>query len=111
MATLSAWAYVAFVLDVFSRMIIGWRVARHMRTDMPLDALEMALSSRYRNGHNVSGVVHHSDKGAQYTAVRYTTRLTEAGLAASIGTVGDSYDCQSVFTESRKDEGVPAGAV
>ena len=91
-ATLSGWAYVAFVLDVFSRMIVGWRVSRSMRTDMPLDALEMALASRYRNGHTVSGLIHHSDAGAQYTSVRYTTRLTEAGLSASIGTVGDSYD-------------------
>lgn len=91
-ATLSGWAYVAFVLDVFSRMIVGWRVSRSMRTDMPLDALEMALASRYRGGRNVSGLIHHSDAGSQYTSVRYTTRLTEAGLSASIGTVGDSYD-------------------
>lgn len=110
-AILSGWVYVAFVLDVFSRMIVGWRVARHMRADMPLDALEMALASRYRNGRNVFGLIHHSDAGSQYTSVRYTSRLTGAGLNASIGTVGDAYDCQSVFTESRKDEGVPAGAV
>ena len=110
-ATAAGWAYVAFVIDVFSRMIVGWRVAKHMRTDMPLDALEMALASRYRAGRATSGLVHHSDAGCQYTSVRYTDRLEEAGLNASIGTVGDSYDCQSVFTDSRKDEGVPAGAV
>jgi putative transposase len=63
-ATRSGWAYVAFVLDVFSRMIVGWRVSRSMRTDMPLDALEMALASRYRNGRSVSGLVHHSDAGS-----------------------------------------------
>jgi len=91
-STMAGWAYVAFVVDVFARMIVGWRVARHMRTDMPLDALEMALASRHRSGRDTTGLVHHSDAGAQYTSVRYTTRLEEAGLAASIGTVGDSYD-------------------
>jgi len=91
-ATMAGWAYVAFVIDVFSRMIVGWRVARHMRTDMPLDALEMALASRYRAGRNTSGLVHHSDAGCQYTSIRYTTRLEETGLSASIGSVGDSYD-------------------
>ncbi len=91
-ATLSGWAYVAFVIDVFSRMVVGWRVSRSMRTDMPLDALEMALASRHRQGRNTSRLVHHSDAGAQYTSVRYTSRLTEAGLNASIGSVGDSFD-------------------
>ena len=64
MATLAGWAYVAFVIDVFSRLIVGWRVARHMRTDMRLDALEMALASRYRQGRATSGLLHHSDAGA-----------------------------------------------
>lgn len=84
--------YVAFVIDVFSRMIVGWRASRSMRTDMPLDALEMARASQHRQGRNTSGLIHHSDAGSQYTSVRYTTRLTEAGLTASIGTIGDSYD-------------------
>lgn len=91
-ATLSGWAYVAFVVDVFSRMIVGWRVSRSMRTDLPLDALDMALASRYRMGRNTSGLVHHSDAGSQYTSLRYTNRLAEAGLTPSIGTIGDSYD-------------------
>lgn len=91
-ATLAGWAYVAFVIDVFSRMIVGWRVSRTMRTDLPLDALEMALASRYRAGRDTSGLVHHSDAGSQYTSLRYTARLAEAGLKPSIGTVGDSYD-------------------
>ena len=90
--TLAGWLYVAFAVDVFSRMIVGWRAATTMRTDLPLDALEMALWNRKRMGHNVSGLVHHSDAGSQYTSVRYTDRLVEAGLNASIGTVGDSYD-------------------
>jgi len=91
-ATFAGFAYVAFVVDVFSRMIVGWRAARSMETDLPLDALEMALWNRARAGQDVGGLVHHSDAGSQYTSIRYTTRLVEAGLNASIGTVGDSYD-------------------
>jgi len=91
-ATAAGWVYVAFVLDVFSRMIVGWRTARSMKTDLPLDALEQALWNRNRLGHNLSGLIHHSDAGSQYTSIRYTTRLVEAGLNASIGTTGDSYD-------------------
>jgi putative transposase len=91
-ATLGATVYVAFVLDVYSRMIVGWKAATRMRTDLPLDALEMALWHRSNAGHDVSGAVHHSDAGSQYTSIRYTERLVEAGMNASIGTVGDSYD-------------------
>lgn len=91
-ATLGATVYVAFVLDVYSRMIVGWKAATRMRTDLPLDALEMALWHRGNAGHDVSGAVHHSDAGAQYTSIRYTDRLVQAGMNASIGTVGDSYD-------------------
>jgi len=91
-ATLAGFVYVAFVVDVFSRMIVGWRAARSMRTDLPLDALEMALWTRERLGHNIAELVHHSDAGSQYTSIRYTERLVEAGLSASIGSVGDSYD-------------------
>ncbi len=91
-ATWSGFVYVAFAIDVFSRMIVGWRAARSMATELPLDALDMALWHRSHAGHSVTGVVHHSDAGSQYTAIRYAERLAEAGALASIGTVGDSYD-------------------
>ncbi len=91
-ATFAGFVYVAFAIDVFSRMIVGWRAARSMRTDLPLDALDMALWHRGRAGHDVAGLVHHSDAGSQYTSIRYTERLVQAGAQASIGTVGDSYD-------------------
>jgi putative transposase len=89
-------AFTAFVSDAFSRRIVGWRTAAHMRTDLPLDALEMALWVRDREGQTrdgrLDGLVHHSDAGSQYTAIRYHDRLAAAGALASIGTVGDSYD-------------------
>jgi len=91
-ATWSGTVFSAFVSDVFSRRIVGWRTALSMPTELPLDALEMALWVRARAGHDVDGVVHHSDAGTQYTSIRYSTRLLDAGALASIGTVGDSYD-------------------
>ena len=84
--------FTAFVKDVYSRRLVGWRTHHQMPTELPLDALEMALWVRGRAGHDVTGVVHHSDAGSQYTAIRYADRLAEAGALASIGTVGDSYD-------------------
>ncbi|GAA1480502.1 hypothetical protein GCM10009624_09420 [Gordonia sinesedis] len=90
--TWSAMAFTAFVTDVYSRRIVGWRTTSSMPTELPLDALEMALWIRERSGVSVNGVVHHSDAGSQYTALRYTERLADAGAVASIGTVGDSYD-------------------
>lgn len=87
-ATWAGFAYVAFVVDVFSRAIVGWRVSNSLRTDLALDALEQALHARPR----VEGLVHHSDRGIQYVAVRYTERLAEAGIERSVGSVGDSYD-------------------
>lgn len=90
--TWSGMAFTAFVTDVYSRRIVGWRTATAMPTELPLDALEMALWVRDQAGHDVTGVVHHSDAGAQYTALRYCDRLAEVGAIASIGTVGDSYD-------------------
>jgi putative transposase len=87
-ATWSGFAYVAFVTDVFARRIVGWRVARTMRTDLVLDALEQALWARG----GAQGVIHHSDRGSQYLSIRYTERLAEAGLESSVGSVGDSYD-------------------
>ena len=80
--------YVAFVIDVFARRIVGWRVTRSLATELVLDALEQALHAR-RAG---QGLIHHSDRGCQYLSIRYTERLAEAGIEASVGSVGDSYD-------------------
>ena len=87
-ATWAGFVYVAFVIDVFARRIVGWRVANTMRTDLVLDALEQALWSRT----GTQGLVHHSDRGSQYLSIRYTERLAEAGVESSVGSVGDSYD-------------------
>jgi putative transposase len=87
-ATWAGFVYVAFIIDVFSRRIIGWRVARSMRTELVLDALEQALWARS----GAEGVIHHSDRGCQYLSIRYTERLKEAGVEPSVGSVGDSYD-------------------
>lgn len=91
-ATWSGMAFTAFVTDVYSRRIVGWRTASSMPTELPLDALEMALWTRERAGEDVDGLVHHSDAGSQYTAIRYSNRLVDAGAVASIGSVGDSFD-------------------
>ncbi len=88
--TRSGMVYVCFIVDAFSRRIVGWRAASHMRTDMVLDALEMARRSR--GGRRLVGLVTHSDAGSQFTSVRFTERLAEIGARPSIGTVADSYD-------------------
>lgn len=88
--TRSGMAYVCFIVDAFSRRIVGWRVASNMRTDMVLDALEMARRSR--GSRRLIGLVTHSDAGSQFTSVRFTERLDEIGARPSIGTVADSYD-------------------
>jgi transposase InsO family protein len=86
-------AYLALVIDVHSRRIVGWSLAGHMRTELPLEALEHALWQRRDREHrDVTGLVHHSDRGSQYTAIRYTDRLLAAGASPSVGSVGDSYD-------------------
>jgi transposase InsO family protein len=90
--THAGWTYVAFVLDVFSRMVVGWQVSTSLRTDLALDALDMGLWARGRAGHDVTGLIHHSDRGVQYRAIRYTERLAEAEAVASVGSKGDSYD-------------------
>lgn len=90
--TWSGMAFTAFVTDVFSRRIVGWRTAAAMPTELPLDALDMALWTRQRADELVAGLIHHSDAGSQYTAIRYTGRLAEVDAVASIGSVGDSYD-------------------
>lgn len=87
--TWSGVAYVCFIIDAYSRMIVGWRVASHMRTAMVLDAIGMA---RWNRGNMLPGLRCHSDAGAQFTSVRYGERLAEIGATPSIGTVGDSYD-------------------
>ena len=87
--TIGGFAYTAFVIDVFSRRIVGWRTAASLRTDLGLDALEMAIFAR---GKDLSGLIHHSDRGVQYLAIRYTERLAEAGVVNSVGSKGDSYD-------------------
>ena len=86
--TWSGFVYVAFVIDVFARRIIGWRVSRSMHVELVLDALEQAVWSRS----NVKGVVHHSDHGSQYLSIRYTERLAQVGVQPSVGSVGDSFD-------------------
>lgn len=88
-ATWSGFAYVCFITDAFSRKIVGWRVASHMRTRMVLDALEMA---RWSRGTRLEGLVTHSDAGSQFTSVRFGERLAELGAVPSIGSVGDSFD-------------------
>jgi putative transposase len=90
--TFSGWVYAAFVIDVYSRRVVGWQLSRSLRTDLALDALEMGIWTRRRAGRDVGGLIHHSDKGVQYVAVRYTQRLAEAGAVASVGSTGDSYD-------------------
>ena len=88
--THSGWVYVAFVVDVCSRFVVGWQAARSLRTDLALDALEMALWTR--RAMPLAGLIHHSDRGVQYLAIRYTERLAEAGVVPSVGSRGDSYD-------------------
>jgi len=87
-ATWSGFVYVAFMVDAFSLYIFGWRVLKHMQTDLVLDALEQAFWFRGKP----KGVIHHSDRGSQYLSIRYTERLAEAGSNASVGSIGDSYD-------------------
>lgn len=89
-ATWAGFAYVALVIDAYSRAIVGWRVATSLRASLALDALEMAVWARQHEG--LDGLVHHSDRGGQYLAIRYTQRLAEEGAVASVGSKGDSYD-------------------
>lgn len=89
-STWQGWLYVAFVIDVFARRIVGWRVSSSMHTDFVLDALEQALYDRQPA--QTDGLVHHSDRGSQYVSIRYTERLAEVGIEPSVGSRGDSYD-------------------
>lgn len=111
MRTLAGFCYVAFITDVFTRRIVGWAVSTSLHTaGLPLLALEHALLST-GTSRGRQGLVHHSDRGAQYVSLAYWDALITAGVKALVGTVGDSYDCQSLSTRSREDWGVPAGAV
>jgi transposase InsO family protein len=89
-STWQGFVYVAFIIDVFSRYLVGWKVSRSARTDFVLDALEQALYARRPSRQD--GLIHHSDRGVQYVSIRYTERLAKAGIEASVGSVGDSYD-------------------
>jgi transposase InsO family protein len=89
-STWQGWLYMAFVIDVFARRIVGWRVSTSMKTEFVLDALEQALYARQPT--HTDGLIHHSDRGSQYVSIRYTERLAEAGIEPSVGSKGDSYD-------------------
>jgi putative transposase len=88
-ASWSGFVYVAFIIDAFSRFLVGWQASRSLRTDLALDALEMAI---WRRQAQLEGLVHHSDRGGQYLSIRYTERLAEAGAVTSVGSRGDSFD-------------------
>ena len=88
--THNGWTYVAFIIDVYSRAIVGWQASTSLRSDLAIDALEMAIYSR--NHRDLSNLVHHSDRGVQYLSIRYSERLGEAEIVASVGSKGDSYD-------------------
>lgn len=92
-STLAGWVYVAFVIDAYARRILGWKVAASMTTDLVLAAIDQAIFTRKREGvKSLAGLIHHNDAGSQYTSVRFTDRLVEEGIDASIGTMGDAHD-------------------
>ena len=88
--TWSGFCYTSFITDAFARRIVGWRVSKSLRTDLALDALEMAICTR--NGEDLTQLVHHSDRGVQYLAIRYTDRLADEQAVTSVGSKGDSFD-------------------
>ena len=110
--TFSGWVYAAFVMDMYSRRIVGWQVSTSLHTTLALDALEMGLWNRDRTGQprgsgsETAGLIHHSDRGVQYRAVRYTERLEDAEVVASVGSKGDSYDnaAAEAFNSTFKSE-------
>jgi putative transposase len=87
----TGWVYVAFIVDVYSRMIVGWQASRSLRADLAIDALEMAIYNRGRTD-SLAGLIHHSDRGVQYLSLRYSQRLEQNDIVASVGSKGDSYD-------------------
>lgn len=90
--THAGWVYVAFIIDVFSRFVVGWQASRSLRSDLAIDALEMAIWNRQRAGIDLAGLVHHSDRGVQYLSIRYSDRLAANDIVASVGSKGDSFD-------------------
>jgi hypothetical protein len=90
--THAGWVYAAFILDVYSRMVVGWQLSNSLRSDLAIDALEMADWNRTRAGQVLDGLVHHSDRGVQYLSIHYSERLDENDIVASVGSRGDSYD-------------------
>lgn len=90
--TFAGWTYAAFIFNVFSRMVVGWQVSISMRTNLALDALKMCIWNRTREGSDLNGLTHHSDRGVQYVALCYSERLADAAAVASVGSRGDSYD-------------------
>ena len=111
--TWSGMVYVAFVIDAYSRRILGWRTATHMKTSLVLDALEQAIWTRARDGvSDLTGLVHHNDAGSQYTSIAFTDRLIAAGVDPSVGSVGDAYDnalAESVIGLFKTELVKPAG--
>lgn len=90
--THGGWVYVAFIIDAYSRMVVGWQASRSLRSDLAIDALEMAVHNRRREGADLSQLTHHSDRGVQYLSIRYSQRLDDNAIVASVGSKGDSYD-------------------
>lgn len=104
-STWQGWMYVAFVIDAYAKRIVGWRTSSRMTTDFVLDALEQALYDRRPDP--ATGLVHHSDRGAQYVSIRYSERLGEAGISPSVGATGDAYDCQYLRCRIPQKSGSP----
>lgn len=90
--THSGWVYLAFIIDVFSRFVVGWQASKSLRSDLAIDALEMAIFNRERTGAGLGGLIHHSDRGSQYLCIRYSDRLAANEIVASVGSKGDSLD-------------------
>ncbi len=90
--THAGWVYAAFIIDVYSRTVVGWQLSNSLRSDLAIDALEMAVWNRTRAGQVLDGLVHHSDRGVQYLSIRYSERLADNDIVASVGSRGDSYD-------------------
>ncbi len=90
--TRSGWVYMAFVIDAYSRRVLGWQASRSLHTDLALDALDMAIAARRRAGAGLDELTHHSDRGSQYLSIRYSQRLDDNDIVASVGSKGDSYD-------------------
>jgi len=90
--THSGWVYAAFIIDAFSRMVVGWQISESLRSDLAIDALEMAVWNRTRAGQVLDGLIHHNDHGVQYLSIRYSERPDENDIVASVGSRGDSYD-------------------